>query len=85
MNLVFRPNALEDLRYWVQTDRKQTLRILKLLDEIQRDPFLGTGKPEPLKLDLRGCWSRRIDQTHRLVYKVEKESVIVLTCRYHYD
>jgi toxin YoeB len=85
MNLVFRPNALEDLRYWVQTDRKQALRILKLLDEIQRDPFLGTGKPEPLKFDLRGCWSRRIDQTHRLVYKVEKESVIVLTCRYHYD
>lgn len=65
MKLVFDPGALEDLRYWVQTDRKIALRILKLIDEITRDPFRGIGKPEPLKFGLAGCWSRRIDQIHR--------------------
>ena len=84
MKLVFDPGALEDLRYWVQTDRKIALRILKLIDEITRDPFRGIGKPEPLKFGLAGCWSRRIDQIHRLVYKVEGRAVIVLSCRYHY-
>jgi toxin YoeB len=84
MKLVFDPVALDGLRYWVQTDRKTALRILKLIDEIQKDPFKGTGKPEPLKFNLTGCWSRRIDQTHRLVYKVEEDTVIVLACRYHY-
>ena len=84
MKLVFDPGALEDLRYWVQTDRKIALRILKLIDEITRDPFRGIGKPEPLKFGLAGCWSRRIDQIHRLVYKVEGKAVIVLSCRYHY-
>lgn len=64
----FDPNALEDLTWWVQQDRKTALRILKLIKEIQRTPFVGTGKPEPLKHELQGCWSRRITQEHRLVY-----------------
>lgn len=72
MKLVFDPGALEDLRYWVQTDRKIALRILKLIDEITRAPFRGIGKPEPLQFGLAGCWSCRIDH-----------AVIVLSCRYH--
>ena len=85
MRLTFDPAALNDLRYWLQTDRKKALRILKMLDDILRDPFTGPGKPEPLKFNLSGCWSRRIDQTHRLVYKIESNEVVVLTCRYHYE
>jgi toxin YoeB len=60
------------------------LRILALIQEIHRDPFVGTGKPEPLKHDLAGCWSRRIDQEHRIVYQVKDEKVRILACRYHY-
>ena len=84
MNLVFKPNAFEDLTYWVKTDQKKAEKILKLLNETLREPFDGSGKPEPLKFDLAGCWSRRIDRTHRLVYKVKKNDLIVLACRYHY-
>ncbi|MDA0747281.1 MAG: Txe/YoeB family addiction module toxin [bacterium] len=84
MNLVFKPNAFEDLTYWVKTDKKKAEKILKLLDDTLRNPFGGSGKPEPLKFDLAGCWSRRIDRTHRLVYKVEGDALIVLACRYHY-
>jgi len=79
------PHALEDLLWWVQNDRKLAIRILKLVLEIQRDPFTGTGKPEPLKGDFAGAWSRRIDQEHRLVYTVTQERIRVLACRYHYD
>ena len=84
MKLVFDPVALEGLRYWVETDRKMAVKILRLIDEILKDPFKGTGKPEPLKFNLSGCWSRRIDRTHRLVYQVEKGAVFILSCRYHY-
>ena len=84
MNLVFKPNAFEDLTYWVKTDQKKAEKILKLLNETLREPFDGSGKPEPLKFDLAGCGSRRIDRTHRLVYKVKKNDLIVLACRYHY-
>ena len=79
------PQALEDLLWWVQTDRKIAIRVLKLIREIERDPFGGTGKPEPLKGALSGAWSRRIDQEHRLVYAVTQEQIRVLACRYHYD
>ena len=85
MKLEFDPHALEDLRHWVATDRKKALRILKLIEEILRDSFAGTGKPEPLKFNLSGCWSRRIDQGHRLVYKVEDDGTVILSCRYHYE
>jgi len=82
--LEFDPVAFEDLAFWVEKDRKATLRIIKLLRELQRDPFHGTGKPEPLKHELAGCWSRRIDQEHRLVYQVQEKKIRILACRYHY-
>ncbi len=59
-------------------------RIIKLLEEIQRTPFEGTGKPEPLKYNLKGCWSRRIDDEHRLVYEVTNDEIVVISCKYHY-
>lgn len=83
-SLEFDPSALEDLGWWIKQDRKRALRIIKLLKEVQRTPFNGTGKPEPLKHELSGCWSRRIDQEHRLVYEVKKDKIRVLACRYHY-
>ena len=82
--LEFDPSAVEDLIYWVRQDRKKALRILELIRETQRDPFGGKGKPEPLKRELAGCWSKRIDQEHRLVYQVSKKCVRILACRYHY-
>lgn len=84
MRLVFDPNALEDLRFWVYTDRRKALKIIDLLEAVLKLPFEGIGKPEPLKFELSGCWSRRIDQEHRLVYQVEGEDLVVLGCRYHY-
>jgi toxin YoeB len=84
MNLEFDDNAFEDLRYWVETDRKKTQKIMALLEEVKRNPFFGTGKPEPLKHKLEKCWSRRIDQEHRLVYLVEDKVIRILSCRYHY-
>ncbi len=83
-NLEFDAYALEDLTWWVSEDRKKALRVLRLLQETQRDPFGGIGKPEPLKHELAGCWSKRIDQEHRLVYQVFDEKIRVLACRYHY-
>lgn len=83
-NLEFDPSAFDDLAWWMETDRKKALRIVKLLKEVQRNPFEGTGKPEALKHELSGCWSRRIDEEHRLVYEVQEERIRVLSCRYHY-
>lgn len=80
----FDPSAFEDLAWWIKHDRKKALRIVKLLKEVQRTPFDGTGKPEALKHELAGCWSRRIDQEHRLVYEVKEDKIRVLACRYHY-
>jgi toxin YoeB len=82
--LVFAAEALDDLQYWVETDPRRAGRILKLLEEALRDPFRGTGKPEPLRQLAGNVWSRRIDQEHRLVYSVEARSIRVLQCRYHY-
>jgi toxin YoeB len=82
--LEFDPAAFEDLAWWIEKNRKKALRIVKLIREIQRDPFFGTGKAEPLKHELAGCWSRRIDSEHRLVYEVKDEKVRILACRYHY-
>jgi toxin YoeB len=83
-NLEFDPSAFDDLAWWIKQDKKKALRIMKLLKEVQRTPFEGTGKPEALKHELAGCWSRRIDQEHRLVYEVKKNKIRVLACRYHY-
>ena len=84
MKLDFEKNAFEDFQYWVKFDKKKALKILQLLEDIQKEPFVGIGKPEPLKFNLSDCWSRRIDLEHRLVYKVENFVIKILSCRYHY-
>ena len=81
---VFHAEFREDLRYWVKTDRKAALRTLELAEAVLRDPFSGIGKPEALKFLLTGCWSRRITQEHRLVYRVSEDRIDFLQCRYHY-
>jgi toxin YoeB len=83
-SLEFDPSGFEDFAWWIEKDRKKALRIVKLIKEVQRDPFRGTGKTEPLKHELSGCWSRRIDQEHRLVYQVHEDTIRILACRYHY-
>jgi len=83
-SLEFDPLGFEDLAWWIKKDRKKALRIVELIKDVQRNPFSGIGKPEPLKHKLSGCWSRRIDQQHRLVYEVKKDKIRVLACRYHY-
>jgi toxin YoeB len=81
---VFHREFLEDLRFWVKTDRNAALRTLELVEATLRDPFQGIGKPEALKYMLAGCWSRRITQEHRLVYKLGETRVDFLQARYHY-
>ena len=84
--LEFDADAFEDLVWWVEHDRKQALRLLRLIKEVQRNPYEGAGQPERLKHELVGCWSRRIDQEHRLVYQILEadDKIRVLACRYHY-
>jgi toxin YoeB len=84
VKITFHPNGWDDYLYWQQNDKKVLKKINNLIKEIMRNPFEGTGKPEPLKFDLSGFWSRRIDQEHRFVYRVEKNDLHILTCRYHY-
>lgn len=84
MNLVFTENAWDDYLYWQQHDAQKVGRVNELLRDIAREPFKGIGKPEPLRGNLSGWWSRRIDMEHRLVYRVEQKQLIVLQCRYHY-
>jgi toxin YoeB len=81
---VFHPVFREDLRWWVDTNRNMALRALQLVEEVLRDPFRGIGKPEPLKGEFAGAWSRRITQEHRLVYKVAGKRIDFLQARYHY-
>ena len=81
---VFQPEFREDLKYWVETDRKVALRAFELIEAIMRNPFVGIGKPEPLKYLAAGVWSRRLTQEHRVVYLVLDERVDFLQCRYHY-
>lgn len=83
-SLEFDPAAFDDLAWWVQHDRKMAARLIRLIQETETDPFGGIGKPEPLKHELAGCWSKRIDDEHRLVYRVTEESIRILACRYHY-
>jgi toxin YoeB len=85
MNLTFSPNAWEDYLYWQQHDKKVLQRINALIKDIQRKPFLGIGKPEPLRFDMKGFWSRRINREHRLVYRVVENSVEIVSCRFHYE
>lgn len=81
---VFHPEFREDLRYWVETDRKVALRALDLVEDILRDPFSGIGKPEPLKYLAPNTWSRRLTQEHRIVYLVGDKRIDFLQARYHY-
>ena len=83
-SLEFDTAAFEDLAWWIQQDRNKALRIVNLIKDVQRDPFKGIGKPEPLKYVLAGCWSRRITQEHRLVYRVTGDRVDFLQSRFHY-
>lgn len=81
---VFQPEFIEDLRYWVETDRKVALRAFTLIEAILRDPYAGIGKPEPLKYLGPGVWSRRLTQEHRIVYLVREGRIDFLQSRYHY-
>lgn len=83
-DVLFDPNAIEDLVHWIRVDRKRALKILDLISAAAKDPFKGRGKPEALKYELSGCWSRRIDQEHRLVHEVTECNIRILACRYHY-
>ena len=82
--LTWTPAAWEDTIYWQGQDRKQLRRINQLIQACLRDAFVGIGKPEPLRANLSGCWSRRIDDEHRLVYHLEGVTLVILACRYHY-
>ncbi|MCB1264059.1 MAG: Txe/YoeB family addiction module toxin [Mycobacterium sp.] len=84
MNIVFSPPAWEDYRYWQSADRTILKRINRLIGEICRSPYVGIGKPEPLKYGLAGAWSRRITAEHRLVYRINTGNVEILQARYHH-
>lgn len=81
---IFHPEFREDLEYWVKTDRKTALRVLRIVEDVMRDPFRGIGKPEPLKYLAEGVWSRRLTREHRTVYRVSEGRVDFLQGRYHY-
>jgi len=83
--VVFTPSALQQLREWERNAPKVFNRIAQLVNAIQDSPFQGIGKPEALKHDLKGYWSRRITQEHRLVYEVTDKSIVIVACKYHYD
>ena len=84
MNITFTDDSWQDYLYWQQTDKKILKKINTLIQDIKREPFDGLGKPEPLKYELSGCWSRRITDEHRLVYEVSSYSILIISCRYHY-
>lgn len=85
MKLAFVPRAWEDYQHWVAADKAVLKRLSQLLAEVQRTPFTGSGKPEALKHEFRGCWSRRITAEHRLVYRVDGDNVLILQARFHYE
>ena len=84
MKLIFSEHAWEDYQYRVETDRQMLKRVNRLIQEIGRDPFRGSGKPEPLKHGLSGYWSRRLDDEHRIVYRMSEDAVLIAQLRYHY-
>jgi len=85
MNKLFTDEAWKDYIYWFEHDKKQLKRINDLIKEIDRSPFDGIGKPEPLKFNLKGFWSRRIDHEHRIVYKIDNNQICFISFRYHYE
>jgi len=84
MNLLFTSGSWDDYLFWQKNDKKILKRINLLIKEIIRNPFEGIGKPEPLKHQLQGCWSRRIDQEHRLVYEITETTIKIISCKFHY-
>ncbi|MBY0432640.1 MAG: Txe/YoeB family addiction module toxin [Cyclobacteriaceae bacterium] len=84
-NIEFVPKAFKEYQDWIQTDRRTALRIGDLIKDILRNPFEGLGKPEPLKHQFKGAWSRRIDQEHRLIYLVNDNTIVILSCYSHYN
>jgi toxin YoeB len=84
MRLIWSEESWEDYLYWQSNNKSILKKINSLIKEIKRTPFEGTGKPEALKYELSGCWSRRINHEHRLVYQVENDSLFIISCRYHY-
>jgi len=84
MKLIFLDQAWDDYLYWQSMDKAMLKKINSLIKEIERTPFEGSGKPEPLKHNFGGMWSRRLNLEHRLVYRLENEAIIVFQCRYHY-
>jgi toxin YoeB len=85
MKITFSKNSWEDYVSWQKEDKKVLKKINQMIKDIQRNPFQGIGNPEPLKYDLSGLWSRRIDREHRLVYQVLYQEIIIYSCKYHYD
>jgi len=85
MRIIFSKNAWEDYVSWLNEDKKMLKKINELIKDIQRNPHSGLGKPEPLKYDLAGLWSRRIDREHRLVYQVLQNELLIYSCKFHYD
>jgi toxin YoeB len=85
MTLVFSDQAWEDLCHWIDKDRRIAKRIAKLIEDTKRDPFEGIGKPEPLKHDFAGYWSRRITDEHRMIYKIDQGRLLIAQLRYHYQ
>jgi toxin YoeB len=82
--LIIEPTAFEDIQFWAQNDLKHLKKILELISDIQNTPFAGKGKPEPLKYNFKGYWSRRINEEHRLVYRITDEHIIIASARLHY-
>lgn len=85
MRLEFASKAWEDVQHWAKTDPRLLTKLFDLIESTRRDPFKGIGKPEPLKHQFKGLWSRRINGEHRLIYKVEAGVLVVMACRFHYD
>lgn len=83
-NFSFTPTSFTQYNEWADTDRKIRNKIIELLKDIQRNPFNGIGKPEPLKYQSNNCWSRRINHEHRLIYQVTPDGIIIISCKYHY-
>ena len=85
MNLIFSDKAWEEYMYWQNTDKQIFKKIHQLIKDIKREPFEGVGKPEPLKYELSGFWSRRISDEHRLIYEYQEGEILIAKCRFHYD
>lgn len=85
MKIVFSENAWKDYTSWLKEDRKMLQKINLLIKDIQKNKNEGIGKPEPLKYDLAGLWSRRIDREHRLIYQIKNNEILIYSCRFHYD